>query len=359
MKLGFALAKSVVSLSKKSNLHLLLWMGIILSGWVFCYIIIWHIASIYYNVDPNRINKNGRAINSNLGPPEPLKLSANYAFTIGQESVPHLSYLTTRTRCTQSVFLLIVVFTAPGNIDRRTLIRRTWGSDPSVQPRWKTVFLIGQAANNSIQNKYLEAEGATYKDIIQGSQNEHYYNLVLKTQMGLEWAARYCDFQFLLKTDDDVFINPFNLVEHLQKPDTRQRNLYMGRCKYRFEVRRHGKNGISLEEYNKSHYPPFCNGPAYVLSSDLVSKIVELFDVKKTFQKEDVYVGMLIEKIEGPLPVDHRGFRGRSCEHFEGTFSVHGGLNYYCRKKLFDEAVKERMENELEKLRSHTTRPYN
>lgn len=335
MKLGSTLAKSVVSLSKKANRHLLLWMGIILSGWVFCYI-------IYYIVDPNRIKKNRRAINSNVGLPEPLKLSANYT---GQESVPHRSYLITRTRCTQSVFLLIVVFTAPGNMDRRTLIRRTWGTDPSVSPSWKTVFLLGQAANNRTQNKYLEAEGATYKDIIRGSQNEHYYNLTLKTQMGLEWAAKYCDFQFLLKTDDDVFINPFNLVEYLQKPDTRQRNLYMGRCHYRSVVPRSGKNGVSLEKYDKSLYPPFCNGPAYVLSSDLVLKLVELLDVKKTFQNEDVYVGILIEKIGGPVPLHHPGFRIRSCEHFEGTFSVHGGLNYYCRKKLFDEAVKERMKN--------------
>ena len=75
-----------------------------------------------------------------------------------QDVLPHRTYLITRTCCTQKVFLLIMVLTAPANFDRRTVIRETWGTDPSLQKRWKTVFLLGQAAGGSIQNKYLAAE---------------------------------------------------------------------------------------------------------------------------------------------------------------------------------------------------------
>jgi len=38
--------------------------------------------------------------------------------------------------------------------------------------------------------------------------------------MCLEWASKYCDFEFLLKADDDVFINPYKVMDYLRKPDT-------------------------------------------------------------------------------------------------------------------------------------------
>ena len=67
---------------------------------------------------------------------------------------------------------------------------------------------------NSVQNdEHLEAERMMHRDLIRGAQREHYYNLTLKTQMGLEWGSKYCDFQYLLKADDDVFVNPYLLTD--------------------------------------------------------------------------------------------------------------------------------------------------
>ena len=133
------------------------------------------------------------------------------------------------------MFLLILVFSAPANFDKRTIIRKTWATDPSLKIRWRSVFPLGQAAGDNILNKKLEAEGMMYGDLIRGSYNEHYQNLTFKTQMGLEWAAKYCaDFQFLLKADDDVFINPYALIDHLRIPDTPKTNLYTGSCVFFF-----------------------------------------------------------------------------------------------------------------------------
>ena len=84
---------------------------------------------------------------------------------------------------------------------------------------WKTVFLLGHAVGDSILNEYLEAEGKIHRDLIRGAQKEHYHNLTLKTQTGLEWASKYCDFEFLLKADDDVFVNPYNRLDYLGKPE--------------------------------------------------------------------------------------------------------------------------------------------
>ena len=89
------------------------------------------------------------------------------------------------------------------------------------------MFLVGQAKDGP-QEKHLEAERSMYSDLIRGAQRETYQNLTLKTQMGLEWAAKYCDFQFVMKTDDDVFVNPYRLMDYLGSPDTLKVKLYLG-----------------------------------------------------------------------------------------------------------------------------------
>lgn len=137
---------------------------------------------------------------------ESFNLTVTQGPSASEESLPHRTYLLSRKRCTQKLFLLILVFTAPANFDRRNIIRKTWASDPSMQIRWKTMFLLGQPTGDSTLKEYLKAEGLIFNDFIQGAQRENYSNLTLKTEMGLEWAAKYCDFKFILKADDDLSI---------------------------------------------------------------------------------------------------------------------------------------------------------
>ena len=223
--------------------------------------------------------------------------------------------------------------------------------------RWKTVFLVSQALDNNNQSENMAAEGTTYGDIIRGSHIDHYYNLTLKTQMGLEWAAGYCDFSYLLKVDDDVFVNPYNLLDHLKKPDTQVTNLYMGRCFHNAPVLRVGKHRMTREEYSESTFPAYCNGPAYLLSSDLVHKLVELFDTYTPFRLEDVYIGMLIRKIGGVEAVGHSGFRtqefGEPCKYFPNMFAYHEA-SVKCSEELFEEGIKERLALEFSKLGNAT-----
>ena len=291
-----------------------------------------------------------------------LKLTALNPSPTKEESRPHKSYLMTCTRCTQKVFLLIMVMTGPGNVDRRGIIRKTWATDPSMKTRWKTVFLLGQAAGDNIRNEYLEAEGMLHGDFIRGAQNEHYNNLTLKTQMGLEWAAKYCEFEFLLKADDDVFVNPYKLIDYLRKPDTPKTKLYTGRCTYNRPPHRRGKYGVSWEEYNKTTFPDFCAGPAYLLSSDVVHKVVDLFDGnRKPLKLEDVYVGTLVERIGGVKAVRHPWFRTLhygNCMHYSDTLAYHRA-SVQCVEQLFNAATKERVDHGLTQLRSMKAAEHN
>ena len=260
---------------------------------------------------------------------------------------PHKTYLTTRKRCSSKVFLLIMVFSTPNFLDRRSGIRKTWAIDHSLMVRWKTVFLIGQVLGDDVQNKYLDDEDRKHGDLIRGTFVDAYRNLTYKTQMGLEWASKYCDFQFLLKTDDDVFVNTFKLMDYLREPGTSKTKFYTGSCQYNAIPWRQGKYAVSFEEYNKTRYPDFCNGPAYVLSSDLIPQLVDLFDVsKKPMPLEDVYIGSLLEIIGGVKVISNGLFSSinpANCGHYGGVFTYHMANTPHCMEQLFNLVMKERV----------------
>ena len=48
-------------------------------------------------------------------------------------------------------------------------------------------------------------------------------------KMGFEWAARYCKFSYVLKMDDDTFVDTKALISVLNEPKTPRKKLYMGK----------------------------------------------------------------------------------------------------------------------------------
>ncbi|XP_078367903.1 beta-1,3-galactosyltransferase 5-like [Oculina patagonica] len=218
----------------------------------------------------------------------------------------HKTTLITKTACLQNYYLLILVSSAPANFERRNLIRQTWGTDNNTAPQWKTYFLLGQTTDKE-HSESVQKENRQYADIIQAGYYEHYWNQSLKMRMGLEWAARYCNYSFLLKADDDVLVNTKDLIKFLQRKVTPKQGLYMGKVHRRDKVPRYGKWSVPYEEYSGTHYPDFCTGAGVVMSYDVVECLVPLFDEIKPYRMDDVYVGMLANR-SGVVAVHHSGF---------------------------------------------------
>ena len=219
----------------------------------------------------------------------------------------HKTALITKTACAQQYFLLILVSSAPENFDRRDLIRQTWGAYDTFSSNWKTFFLLGKTRNQA-QSDLIKTESNKYGDVIHGNYYEHYWNQSLKVQMAFEWAARYCSFSFLLKADDDVFVNTRRLIDVLRLKSTPKKGLYMGKVNHNpIAQRGKGKWRVSYIEYSGKHYPDFCSGGGFVMSYDVIECLVPLFDVIEPYRIDDVYIGMLANKT-GVTPVDHGGF---------------------------------------------------
>ncbi|KAJ8972913.1 hypothetical protein NQ317_008803 [Molorchus minor] len=119
--------------------------------------------------------------------------------------------------CDQQSLLLIIVCTAPANYEARSAIRETWGSQRHMMGNNVSLyFLLGETGNSSMQNDVL-LESDQYGDIIQEHFIDSYNNLTLKSIVMLKIATTYCAnmTRYLLKIDDDMFVNLPLLVEML------------------------------------------------------------------------------------------------------------------------------------------------
>lgn len=129
--------------------------------------------------------------------------------------------------------LLILITSAPTNHDRRLAIRQTWGHYASRRDI-ALAFVLGVTDIISIENM-LDAEFNMYNDIIRGRFIDTYDNLTLKTMTMLEWIETHCSrAEYVLKTDDDMFINVPRLLSFIDKHHSeKQQKVIYGRLAHR------------------------------------------------------------------------------------------------------------------------------
>lgn len=73
------------------------------------------------------------------------------------------------------------------------------------------------AAGLAVQ-RAVEFEAEQYGDIVQEDFLDTYRNLTYKGIAALKWIDQLCPHaRWVLKTDDDIFVNTFNLMRHLRR----------------------------------------------------------------------------------------------------------------------------------------------
>ncbi|KAM3935940.1 beta-1,3-galactosyltransferase 5 isoform 1-T2 [Leptodactylus fuscus] len=206
-------------------------------------------------------------------------------------------------------FLVLLVTTTQGQKEAREAIRQTWGKERLIQgKRVVTYFLLGSKEIESAKERSeLDQESDTYNDIIQRNFIDTYYNLTIKTIMGLEWITHHCpQASYVMKTDSDMFINTFYLVDLLLKKNQTS-NFFTGILKPNDSPIRNifSKWYISKREYPGEKYPPFCSGTGYVFSIDVAQKVYNISPTTPFFKLEDVYIGICLDRLKIPLQKLH------------------------------------------------------
>lgn len=167
---------------------------------------------------------------------------------------------------------------------------------------WKTVFLLGQTRNPRL-DELLQEEANVYNDMVFGEFIDSYRNLTKKMVLGIEWAAEHClQAKYVMKADEDSFVNVLELVQWLEEYHQTQGNkpLYMGaalidRKPYR---ERESPFYVSEEEYPKATYPPYISGTGYVFSGKLLKELSNSLKAVRLFPNEDACFGTLMKYIK-------------------------------------------------------------
>ncbi|XP_006886833.1 PREDICTED: beta-1,3-galactosyltransferase 5-like [Elephantulus edwardii] len=195
-------------------------------------------------------------------------------------------------------FLVLLVTSSHSQVAARKAIRQTWGAEKVVKgKRIKTFFLLGTTTKQN-ETAVVVQESMQYQDIIQKDFVDVYFNLTLKTMMGMEWVHRFCpQATFVMKTDSDMFVNIYYLTELLLKKN-RTTRFFTGHSKTnRYPIRYASKWSVSKEEYPWDIYPPYCSGTGYVFSSDVASQVYNVSKSVHFIKLEDVFVGLCLEKL--------------------------------------------------------------
>jgi hypothetical protein len=218
--------------------------------------------------------------------------------------------------------LVVLVLSAPQNYRRRQEARSNWlrsrflmTSNFTNQNTWGYAFVVGAQEGFPEHQQHLQAEACYYKDILKVNVQEGYYNLTWKKVEAFKYLIQSgIDFEVVLKTDDDCYINLQLVLEWL--PDAARRSysklhlkgqskklFYSGHCPPKFYPSRNpnSKWSVSKQDYNNTVYPSFCFGAGYFLSYDLLNAVIHLPDLKETFRLEDVHTGILVNET-GLLP---------------------------------------------------------
>jgi len=193
---------------------------------------------------------------------------------------------------------VIVVCSAVENRARRDAIRGTWGSPEHLKGLGlRVVYVLGRAEG---RDGDVLVEARRHSDIIQADFVDSYANLSVKSLAALRWAAEYAACaRFVVKTDDDAFINTHLLSRDLA--GTAHRRFVMGYVIAGAQPDRTpgSKWFTPVSIYSSDVYPTYASGVAYVISGDGVRPLLRAAAGSRVFWIEDVYVTGMLARAAG------------------------------------------------------------
>lgn len=122
--------------------------------------------------------------------------------------------------------LVILILSAPKNLERRTVIRETWlalgkNAASTSSYRFKHYFVMGSLGLTGDEVLHLSAEQSEFGDILILPVYDSYKNLTEKVLRSFEWLDEQFDYglgyKYTLKCDDDSFVNLPALLSEIPK----------------------------------------------------------------------------------------------------------------------------------------------
>ncbi|XP_073039870.1 hydroxyproline O-galactosyltransferase GALT6 isoform X2 [Primulina eburnea] len=204
------------------------------------------------------------------------------------------------------VELFIGILSAGNHFAERMAMRKSWMQHKLIKSSIVVArFFVALHARKEV-NVEVNKEANFFGDIVIVPYMDNYDLVVLKTVAICEYGVRALSANYIMKGDDDTFVRVDAIIKEAKKvPNTR--SLYVGNINYHNKPLRSGKWAVTYEEWPEEEYPPYANGPGYIISSDIAHLILSDFEKHKLrlFKMEDVSMGMWVGKVNSSTPVEY------------------------------------------------------
>ncbi|KZV51030.1 Galactosyltransferase family protein isoform 1 [Dorcoceras hygrometricum] len=221
--------------------------------------------------------------------------------------------------------LFIGVLSATNHFAERMAIRKTWMQSVAVKSSKVAVRFFVALNTRSEVNAILKKEAAYFGDIEILPFMDRYELVVLKTIAICEYGVQNVTAAYIMKCDDDTFIRIDTVLKEIAGTSP-ARSLYLGNLNLLHRPLRTGKWAVSYEEWPEEIYPPYANGPGYVVSSDIAKYIVTQHQNHslRLFKMEDVSMGMWVEQFNTSKHV-HYSHNWKFCQYgcMEDYYTAH------------------------------------
>uniref|UniRef100_A0A2P2Q2T9 Putative beta-1 3-galactosyltransferase 20 n=1 Tax=Rhizophora mucronata TaxID=61149 RepID=A0A2P2Q2T9_RHIMU len=198
------------------------------------------------------------------------------------------------------------ILSATNHFAERMAVRKTWMQSSAIKSSNVVArFFVALNPRKEV-NAMLKKEAAFFGDIVILPFMDHYELVVLKTIAICEFAVQNVSASYIMKCDDDTFVRVDSVLKEIGGISPRK-SLYMGNLNLLHRPLRHGKWAVTFEEWPEEVYPPYANGPGYVISSDIARFVISQHSNRslRLFKMEDVSMGMWVKQFNSTAPVQY------------------------------------------------------
>ncbi|THU51532.1 hypothetical protein C4D60_Mb06t32020 [Musa balbisiana] len=195
------------------------------------------------------------------------------------------------------VQLFVGIISATGHFAERMAVRKTWMQYPALHSSSAVAHFFVALSPKKELNAALKREAEYFKDIVILPFMDHYDLVVLKTIAICEFGVHNLTAAYIMKCDDDTFVR-VDVILRMIETDASNTSLYMGNLNVLHRPLRSGKWAVTYEEWPEEIYPPYADGPGYIISNDIARYVVSQHanHSLRLFKMEDVSMGMWVEE---------------------------------------------------------------
>jgi hypothetical protein len=234
----------------------------------------------------------------------------------GRHKLGKLRYVTNPGPCNEGSKMAILVLSEVENVQRRDIIRRTWGSyakthvwpfNKGVKEYIEVFFILGYYKNDMLKKQMkVFNESDTHKDIIQANVPDIYENEARKILLAYLWTSEQCkNVDSITIITDTTFPNMPFIIQYLRKHPIMDDEILGVRVK-----------GTKISDiiFRFQISPNYVKKDAFILTPSLAKNLYTCYSIStnlKPLHKADLFTtGILpeiLQQMEGkPVKFLHR-----------------------------------------------------